>query len=400
MCKPVLTIFYQFNPWRSSIGGIQTIIRSFVKYAPDNFDIRLVGTGTPNCKLGVWEEAEFEGTKLKFMPIIALKDDDVRTLIPTTVKYTTALIGRNFSSDFIHFHRLEPSMMAWKWSGEKTLFIHNDIQKQMDSDDSKNAILWKRFPQVYFALEKKLLEQFDLNYICNTESVKFYQQRYSYIGDKFLYLKNTVDSEVFKPLNVADREQKRQQLATELNLPLDSRFILFAGRLHPQKDPILLVHSFAKLNQPNTHLLIAGKGELADEIQIEIDSLGLTHKVTMLGAVEQKRLATLHHASNVFVLSSVYEGLPVAVLEALFSGTPVVTTDCGETPKFLTKDSGIVCQERTAQALSAALEKVLLNPEQYPPDACTRTAEPYQASNVVNSIYEAMWQRWQQRQKN
>ena len=400
MCKPVLTIFYQFNPWRSSIGGIQTIIRSFIKYAPDNFDIRLVGTGSPNCKLGVWQEAEFEGTKLKFMPIIALENDDIRTLIPTTVKYTTALINKDFSSDFIHFHRLEPSMMAFNWSGEKTLFIHNDIQKQMDSANSKNAILWKQLPQVYFALEKKLLEQFDLNYICNTDSVKFYRQRYSYIEDKFLYLKNTVDSEVFKPLNVVERDQKRQELAAELNLPLDSRFILFAGRLHPQKDPILLVRSFARLAQPNIHLLIAGKGELADDIQGEIDSLGLTNKVTMLGAVEQKRLAALHHASNIFVLSSVYEGLPVAVLEALFSGTPVVTTDCGETPKFLTKNSGIVCQKRTAQALSAALEDVLLNPEQYPPNACTSTAEPYKASNVVDSVYQAMWQRWQQRQQN
>jgi hypothetical protein len=43
--KPILTIFFQFNPWKTSLGGIQTIIRSFIKYAPDTFDIRLVGTG-------------------------------------------------------------------------------------------------------------------------------------------------------------------------------------------------------------------------------------------------------------------------------------------------------------------------------------------------------------------
>ncbi len=398
MRKPVLTIFYQFNPWQSSIGGIQTIIRSFMKYAPDNFQLRLVGTGNLNCRVGVWETAEFEGTKLQFMPILALENDDIRTLIPTTIKYTMALIGKDFSSDFIHFHRLEPSIMAFNWRGEKTLFVHNDIQTQMDSNNSQDAILWKRFPKIYFTLEKYLLRQFDLTYNCHTDSVKFYQQLYPQISDKFLYLKNTVDSEIFQPLNVFEREQKRQAIAAELNLSLDTRFILFAGRLHPQKDPLLLVRSFATINQPNIHLLIAGKGELADDLQAEIDSLGLTSKVTMLGPVEQKRLATLHHASSIFVLSSVYEGLPVAVLEALCSGTPVVTTDCGETPNFLTEDSGIVCQERTVPAMRAALETILLNPKQYPPDACTRTASPYQASNVVNSVYESMWQRWQQRQ--
>ncbi|MGF1540914.1 MAG: glycosyltransferase family 4 protein [Pleurocapsa sp.] len=400
MHKPVLTIFYQFNPWRSSIGGIQTIIRSFIKYAPDNFDIRLVGTGDLDCRLGVWQEAEFEGTKLQFMPILALENDDIRTLIPTTIKYTLALIGKDLSADFLHFHRLEPSSMAFGWKGEKTLFVHNDIQTQMDASNSKDAILWKRFPKIYFALEKYLLHQFDLTYNCHTESVKFYQQLYPQISDKFLYLKNTVDSEIFQPLNIVEREQKRQGLAVEFNLPLDTRFILFAGRLHPQKDPFLLVRSFANLHHFNIHLLIAGKGELADELQAEIDLLGLTDRVTMLGPVEQRRLAALHHASSIFVLSSVYEGLPVAVLEALCSGTPVVTTNCGETPNFLTKDSGIVCQERSVSAMSAALATVLLNPQQYPPDACTRTASPYKACNVVNGVYESMWQRWQQRQHN
>ncbi|NEO61240.1 MAG: glycosyltransferase family 1 protein, partial [Moorea sp. SIO4G2] len=42
MQKLILTIFYQFNPWHSSIGGIQTVIRSFIKYAPSEFEVRLV----------------------------------------------------------------------------------------------------------------------------------------------------------------------------------------------------------------------------------------------------------------------------------------------------------------------------------------------------------------------
>jgi hypothetical protein len=53
MEKPVLTIFYQYNPWHATIGGIQTVISLFIKYAPNEFEVRLVGTGNdPSQPIG------------------------------------------------------------------------------------------------------------------------------------------------------------------------------------------------------------------------------------------------------------------------------------------------------------------------------------------------------------
>ena len=392
--KPILTIFYQFNPWRSSIGGIQTFICSFLKYAPPEFEVRLVGTGGKKDRIGIWQEKEFAGRKIKFMPLIEVENDDIRHIIPTTLKYTAALFKHNFASDFMHFHRIEASLAAYRWQGEKTLFLHNDIRKQMDSVAGKNAILWQKFPKIYFALESRLIEQFSYIYSCNSETAQFYRQKYPNIAEFTKYLKNTVDEEIFYPLSLPEQEQKRRMLAREMKLPEATRFILFAGRLHPQKDPLLLVEAFATLDRPNIHLLIAGAGELDRELQEKIDSLGLSKRVTMLGAVPQPKLAQLHQLSSVFVLSSVYEGLPLAVLEALSCGTPVVTTDSGETPGFLTLDSGIVCRERTPQIIAEALRKILQNPEEYPATACARTAKPYSAKAVVSEVYQSMRQRW------
>jgi glycosyltransferase involved in cell wall biosynthesis len=397
MRKPILTIFYQFNPWNSTIGGIQTVIRSFIKYAPSEFEVRLVGTGEPHSPTGAWQEAEFAGRSIQFMPLIALQDDNVRSLIPTTIKYTAALLGRCFVSDFMHFHRLEPSIAALNWSGDKTLFIHNDIQKQMNAATGKNAILWQRFPVAYFALERLLIKHFTQIYSCNTESAKLYQQRYPTLADRVTFLKNTVDNEIFYPLAPKEWEEKRRALAKRLGLAEDTRFVLFAGRLHPQKDPILLVRAIAALNEPSVHLLIAGAGELAPEVRSEIDRLGLSERVTMLGAVVPEELAELHRISNAFVLSSAYEGLPVVVLEALACGTPVVTTRAGETPNLLSADSGIVCEERTPVALAEALRKVLLHPDDYPVQSCVRAAQPYGARAVVSDVYSQMLYRWQQR---
>ncbi|WP_138501886.1 glycosyltransferase [Nostoc sp. PA-18-2419] len=396
MRKPVLTIFYQFNPWNSSIGGIQTLIKMFIKYAPREFRVRLVGTGDDNFQpTQKWQTVEIVGREISFLPLFFLKNDNVRSKIPTTLKYTAALLGRRFSSDFMHFHRLEPSLAAWNWQGEKTLFVHNDIHTQIQAGGEQKAILWRRFPALYFALESLLVRQFSEILSCNTDATEFYKQRYPNIQERIEYIKNSFDSEIFYPLTQIERQAQRRKLARKLGLDEETRFVLFAGRLHPQKDPMLLVRGFAALNEPNTHLLIAGDGELTTEIRLEIAQLGLSNRVTMLGAVAIEELAKLHRICNVFILCSAYEGLPLVVLEALGSGTPVVTTRCGETPKLLTADNGVICKQRTSECVADALRQVIIHPENYPIASCLRTAQPYDARTVIEGIYYKMLSRWE-----
>lgn len=396
MRKLLLTIFYQYNPWRSSIGGIQTLISSFIKYAPDEFEVRLVGVGDKSIgQIGVWQEAELYGRKLQFFPLFALENDDVRRLVPTTVRYTAALMGHCFASDFMHFHRIEPTLTTLRWSGDKTLFIHNDIRTQLLSQDSKRAILWRRFPQVYFALERLLVSQFSRILSCNSESTQLYQKLYPSLAKRVVYYRNSVDTEIFYPLSVAEHERQRQQLAQKLGLSEATRFILFAGRLHPQKDPLLLVRSLSALNQPDVHLLIAGDGELAEAVRTEVEKLGLNKQVTMLGAVKQAKLVELHRLASVCILTSAYEGLPLVVLEALACGTPVVTTRCGDIPEVLTPESGIICEARTPMAIATAIQSVLQQPNLYSSEACVLAAQPYSAREVICHVYNDMLQRWQ-----
>jgi len=398
MRKPVLTIFYQFNPWQSTIGGIQTVISLFIKYAPSEFEVRLVGTGNDSTQtIGKWQEGELAGRAIHFFPLFRLQDDNVRRLVPTTINYTAALMRHSFTSDFMHFHRLEPTLAALRWQGDKTLFIHNDIQTQMKAAGNKKAILWRRFPAAYFAMERLLVDQFTQIFSCNSESLKLYKERYPAIADRVAYIRNTVDNEIFSPLNIQERETGRRKLAQQHGLSEDTRFVLFAGRLHPQKDPLLLVRAIAQLNEPNIHLLIAGDGELADEVRSEISQLKLSQRITMLGAVNQEKLAELHRVCSTFILTSAYEGLPLVVLEALACGTPVVTTRCGETPNLLAADSGVVSSERTPVCIADALRKVLLNPDNYPIESCVRAAQPYSARTVVTDAYKEMWHRWEQR---
>ena len=279
MRKPTLTIFYQFNPWESSIGGIQTVIRYFIKYAPQDFDIRLVGTEVDQRRrVGEWYSAYLDGRELSFFPLFQLRNDDVRQIVPTSLRYTVSLLSKDFSSDFLHFHRLEPALAAFRWSGKKMLFVHNDIHQQIRAKDVTRGILWKRFPQAYFAFERLLIRQFDQVLSCNSESTRLYKEQYPEFADRVSFVRNTFDGDIFYPLSGEMRHDYRQKLAYQMGLSQDTRFLLFAGRLHPQKDPLLLIRAMAHLQEKNVHLLIAGDGELASGLAPCI-CRGKTHSV-------------------------------------------------------------------------------------------------------------------------
>lgn len=396
MPKPTITLFYQYNPWQCSIGGIQTLMNSFMRHTPPEFSLRLVGTGCdPDQKIGQWHTERFEGRSLEFMPVVYLPDDNVRKLLPTSVRYTAGLRGLNLVSDFMHFHRIEYALASGRWQGRKTLFVHNDIHQQIaGTGKAKDFILWNRFPAVYFALERRLLQQFSEVLSCNSEATALYQKQYPDRADCIRTVKNTVDTDKFYPLPPEEKEQQRQQLAQKLNLPETTRFVLFAGRLHPQKDPLLLVNAIAALQDKNIHLLMAGDGELAEAVRTEIEQLGLGDRITLLGALPLDEIAALDRTVNAFVLSSAYEGLPLVALEVLASGTPIVTTRCGDTPHLLSEQSGVVCEARTPEAIAAAIEQVLGQPEHYPAQACVTSAKPYSVTVVLEDIFTEMLSYW------
>ncbi|MFK8181731.1 MAG: glycosyltransferase family 4 protein [Phormidesmis sp.] len=434
--RPVLSIFFQLDPRNPTIGGIQTCIKYVIKYAPPAFRIQLIGITDQASEVGKWQAVRLYGREFKFLPLLQVADDNVRGFIPTTMKYAWALRKylrkRPLTSDLYQFHRIEPTLFTKRLTGTKLLYIHNDIYQEVKGGQ-KGGILWKRFPWLYFALERRLVSQFNRILSCNSESVSLYQQQYPEIAQRVSYLRNTFDSELFYPPQ--NKVAARNQLSKRLSLPEGRRFILFAGRLHPQKQPLLLVQAMAQLQAqlkgslpmtpetspsetspsetapsetspsetaPNSlaatpicpHLIVVGKGELERQVRNEVSQLGLSSHVTFLGPMPQSELADLYRACDVFALTSAYEGLARGSLEALACGTPIVTTRAGETPKFLEPDSGIVCDRPTPRGIAQCWHTVLTQPAQFPASACLRVAAPYEAQQVVETLYGDLLTHW------
>ena len=108
--------------------------------------------------------------------------------------------------------------------------------------------------------------------------------------------------------------------------------VLAIGRLTRQKNFANLLRAFAALRQDaDARLIILGEGELRQDLERQVASLGLTEVVSMPGFVDNP-YAYLSEA-DLFVLSSDWEGLPTVLIEALAAGTPIVATDCRSGPR-------------------------------------------------------------------
>lgn len=118
----------------------------------------------------------------------------------------------------------------------------------------------------------------------------------------------------------------RQGVRSELGLK-DCFVVGHVGRFCVQKNHELIIqifHEFSKL-KPDSRLLLVGVGERMEYIRQRIAAAGLSEKVILLGA--RKDVERIYQAMDVFMLPSLYEGLPVVAVEAQVSGLPVICSD-------------------------------------------------------------------------
>lgn len=169
---------------------------------------------------------------------------------------------------------------------------------------------------------------------------------------------------IYNPVVTLDIFQKAEEpLEHPWFLPGEPPVILGVGRLAPEKDFETLIRAFKIVRDTKpSHLLILGEGKERPKLEALVKYMNLQEDVSLPG-FEKNPYKYMKRAS-VFVLSSVWEGLPNVLAEAIALGTPVVSTNCPSGPSEILDNGryGLLVDVGEPQQLAEAILRTLNNP--------------------------------------
>ena len=154
--------------------------------------------------------------------------------------------------------------------------------------------------------------------------------------------------------------KRNDDFRKELNLENDHLLLGSVGRLSDQKDPITMIEAFGIISKPfpNAHLALVGDGKLKGKILEKIDKLKLNGKVHLTG--NKNNPWSVYHSMDLFIMSSIYEGLGRSITEALSCGVPVVCTDVEGVPEIVRDNiTGILVPPKDSNKLADGIIRTL-----------------------------------------
>ena len=177
---------------------------------------------------------------------------------------------------------------------------------------------------------------------------------------------NGVDTNFFKPINpTLARETVQKVVKHKCNIDINSKkIILYHARIEPGKGTHILIKSVAKLkHKDDIVLIIEGQPNQPDYLSYLaklINALDTSRITCVMDPIPRKLLPYLFSAAYVYVLPSLFEGLPATVLESMACGTPVIATRVGGLPEVVFDNiNGILVEPGSVDALRHALDRII-----------------------------------------
>lgn len=194
-------------------------------------------------------------------------------------------------------------------------------------------------------LTKRAYKNISVSYSNQKEGRKHIKSFYSTL------VENGIDQKKFSPDN------KYQDIKLELGIPVNKTLVLFLARFTKQKQPLAMIQAFAKVAavDKSLHLLMVGDGELRDEVEALVDQFQLRESVTLQRF--RQDVPDILSSADVFVLPSLWEGLPIGLLEAMAMGKAIIASNVDGTAEVLKhEESGILINtENLVEELASSI---------------------------------------------
>lgn len=290
---------------------------------------------------------------------------DKKGLAAITASFFAALSASFSRCDVVHFHAEGPCSMIWlpKLFGKRCVATIHGLDHQRAK--------WGKFASFYIKFGEKCAVKLADEIIVLSKNVQ------KYFMD--VYGRNTV----YIPNGISKPQQVSADLITQkYNLNKDD-YILFLGRLVPEKGIMYLIEAFKKIETTKKLVIVGGSSDTAD-FENELKSMA-DDRIIFTGFQQGRMLEEFYSNAYSYVLPSDLEGMPISLLEAMSYGNCCITSDIPECTEVV-GEYGISFKKGNVEDLREKLQIICDNPEMvehYKQIASDYVCKKYDWDNVV-----------------
>lgn len=350
--------------YSNAIGGLEKVVVNLCKR---------LKRGNYNLSICSLTEGKFFKNELMQdgIPVFVEKKHEG---IDLSLPWRLAKLFKTHNVDLIHTHNISPWLygtMGARVAGIKAI-VHTE-HSNLFSNQKKLKIT------------ERFLANFTNVIIADSKEVKYGLIQQGIKEEKIVIVYNGVEVNLISTSKLV--------LKKRLNLPEDAIVIGTVARLVPLKNIDLLIEVSLKLFliYPNLRVVVIGGGPLLNHFKRKAEKL--KERIKFLGEINNAR--ELLNIFDIFVLPSLSEGMPIAVLEAMATGLPVVATNVGGVSEVVEdSQTGFLVPSGNSNIMAEAIIKILNNPElakTMGEEGKKRVKEKFSLEKMVND-YEFLYE--------
>lgn len=288
---------------------------------------------------------KYDKKRLNYYKGIRLKNVftiDKKGLAAVSASFFASIYTAFGKYDIVHFHAEGPSFMCWlpKLFGKRVIVTIHGLDHQRAK--------WGKFARWYIMMgEKNAAKYADKIIVLSNEVKQYFKDKYN---RETVMIPNGVNKPCIKPVNVI-----KEKYALEKN-----EYILFLGRLVPEKGIKYLIEAFKSIKTDKKLVIAGGSSDTNDFMHQLKNMANEDQRIIFTGFIDGEILEELYSNAYVYVLPSDLEGMPLSLLEAMSYGNCCLVSNISEC-KDVVEDKAMIFKKSNVEDLESKLQKLIDN---------------------------------------
>lgn len=266
---------------------------------------------------------------------------------------------RQWKPQIVHTHASRAGLVGRlaAWLSGCSAIVHSPHGLQLTTYHSlRRVAIFQKFEQGLGLITKRLVA-------CSFSEAQFISRLKLVPPSKLITIENGIELDHFYRAS----EDERRAMRAKLGLEPDCLLVGMVCRLTYQKAPHIFIEVAAQVAKicPEARFIVAGDGPLRVELEVRAARLGLAGRLFFWGEQSNSTIVELLAALDVFMLTSLWEGLPLVILEAMAAKLAVVATAATGTADLVKPgETGLLAAVNAVEELTAQLLNLLYDPVQ------------------------------------